>query len=60
MQNRQGMNKGMQGMRKKQNVNVYTTYGFLTTSKPQLFFLRIAPQMLVCMFMCICTHFPGY
>ena len=42
MQSRQGMNKGMQGMRK--NVNVYTIYGFLTTSKPVTFFYRIAPQ----------------
>ena len=45
MQSRQGMNKGMQGMRKKNNVNVYTTYGFLTTSKPQLFlFLELLHQ----------------
>ena len=57
MQSRQGMNKGMQGMRKKNNVNVYTTYGFLTTSKPVIFVFRIAPPMLVCMFVCICTHF---
>ena len=50
------MIKGMQGMRK--NVNVYTDYGFLTTSKPRLLSLRIALSTNVGMCGHVCTYIP--